>query len=368
MLKKLDKNTITQITSNISIPSITDIIKELLDNSIESQANSIRIEIIDCGTSQILISDNGSGISSSIFDSLCLRGTTTKLNNFNDVFNVSTFGFRGQALSAICYLYDITLITKTKDDKNIFIVNYNNDGTILNKNILNENCEIFYIQRKIWTNSGSIFLIKNLYKNNKLRKEILSKKTEIFITEITNLIQSYSIINLNIKFDFFSEEKGKYKNILSTNESDNTILKRLLIIFGKNFTDKLININFKNDFISVDAYVTKDILSGSKYNKSKSTRMFFVNRRKIDHIKNLENILLNVYRKYNKDSNPSFIVCLEIPEGTFDINLGEKKNEIVFKFPEKIFNFFEEKIEKFHEERAKLLMNQCDDDNNNENI
>ena len=365
MLKKLDKNTITQITSNISIPSIPDIIKELVDNSIDAKSRAIRVEIKDGGLSQILVTDNGTGIPSSHFDSLCQRGTTSKLGDFSDVFKISTFGFRGQALSAICFLCDITLITKTKNSQT-FIVNFNNDGTVSNKNILNDE-EIFYVQRKIWRDSGTIFLIKNLYKNNKLRQEILSKKHENFITEITNLIQSYAIINTQIKFDFFSEEKGKFKNILSTNEND-TILTRIFTIFGKNFAEKLTNIKFENDFVCVDAFVTKDILSGSKYNKAKSTRMFFVNKRKIDAIKNLENIFLNIYKKYNKDANPSWIVSLTLPEGSFDINLGEKKNEVVFKFPEKIFDFVEKNIENFHEERMKLLMNNEKSEFHNENI
>ena len=112
MLKCLDNQTISQICANISIPSLPDIIKELVDNSIDSGANKIRLEIIDGGIEEIIMCDNGSGISSSSFESLCHRGTTTKINSFDDVFSLSSFGFRGQALSAICTLCDITLITE----------------------------------------------------------------------------------------------------------------------------------------------------------------------------------------------------------------------------------------------------------------
>ena len=168
-------------------------------------------------------------------------------------------------------------------------------------------------------------------------------------------MQSYTIINTNIKIDFYSEINGENKGIISTIKNDNTMIKRISIVFGKNFADKLLNISFKNEFIKIEGYISKEIQSGSKYNKTKSVKMYFVNGRKIDNIKNFDKIVLNTYRKYNKDSNPTRIISLIVPEGQFDINLGEKKNEVMFKYEKEILNFFEENLEKFHEEKIKLF-------------
>ena len=357
MLKKLDDETISQICSNISIPSVTEIIKELMDNSLDSNADTIRLEIVEGGIKQIVICDNGCGISASNFDKLCQRGTTSKLYNFEDVFKIKSLGFRGQALSAICFLCDIILITKTKNDNNTYLVSYNNKGEIIEKKILDDkNKDLFYIQRQIWNNiSGTIFIINNIYKNNKLRSQILEGKQNKYINEITELMQSYTIINTNIKIDFYSEINGENKGIISTIKNDNTMIKRISIVFGKNFADKLLNLSFQNEFIKIEGYISKEIQSGSKYNKTKSVKMYFVNGRKIDNIKNFDKIVLNTYRKYNKDSNPTRIISLIVPEGQFDINLGEKKNEVMFKYEKEILNFFEENLEKFHEEKIKLF-------------
>ena len=168
-------------------------------------------------------------------------------------------------------------------------------------------------------------------------------------------MQSYTIINTNIKIDFYSEINGENKGIISTIKNDNTMLKRISIVFGKNFADKLLTISFENEFIKIEGYISKEIQSGSKYNKTKSVKMYFVNGRKIDNIKNFDKIVLNTYRKYNKDSNPTRIISLIVPEGQFDINLGEKKNEVMFKYEKEILNFFEENLEKFHEEKIKLF-------------
>ncbi len=356
MLKCLDNQTISQICANISIPSLPDIIKELVDNSIDSGANKIRLEIIDGGIEEIIICDNGSGISSSSFESLCNRGTTTKINSFDDVFSLSSFGFRGQALSAICTLCDITLITKTKDKETIYIVTYDNDGKILNQGEINEkNNDMFLSQRKIWNNiSGTIFLITNIYKNNKLRKEMMSKQKMNYVNEIIDLMQSYTIINLKVNFEFYSQLNQVNKLLIRTSDKDDSMIKRIEIVFGKNFVDKLINIQFENEYVKFYGYISKDVQSGSKYNKSKATKIYYVNNRRIDNIKMIDKVILNVYRKYNKDSNPIRIISVTLPVGSFDINLGEKKNEVVFKYEKEIVEFFEQKIEQFHEERVKL--------------
>ena len=365
MLKRLDQKTIDQITSNISIPSLTDIVKELIDNSLDSGCSLVRLEIVEGGTKSILISDNGSGIPASHFSTLCQRGTTTKLQNFEDVFKIKSFGFRGQALSAISHLCDITLITKVENDDNIYKVDYDNDGNIMRQDILPENSDIYYNQRKFWKKnknldgdcgfvSGTLLLIKNIYKNNNLRKQILKKNVDLYLHEISELIQSYVMINLKTNFEFYSQLNGENKLIISTNNSNNSFLGRLEVIFGKNFTDKLLNFSFKSDIISVDGFISKDIISGSKYNKSKPVKIYFVNGRKIDNIKAIDKIIINTYQKYNKTFNPSRIISITVPEGSFDINMGEKKNEVIFLKQNQILNIFEENLVKFHEEKMKL--------------
>ena len=361
MLKQLDKKTIDQICSNISIPSLTDIVKELIDNSLDSNCTLVRLEIAEGGTKSILVSDNGCGIPAKNFDTLCQRGATTKLSSFDDVFKIKSFGFRGQALSAISHLCDITLITKTKEDINTYKVDYDNSGSIISKDILPDNSDIFYNQRKCWKNknnpneiSGTLILIKNIYKGNNLRKQILSRNIELFLNEISELMQSYVIINTKTNFEFYSQLKGENKLIISTNDSNSSFLGRLEVIFGKNFADRLMNFSFKNEIISVDGYISKDIISGSKYNKSKPVKIYFVNGRKIDNIKPIDKIILDTYQKYNKTCNPSRIISITVPEGAYDINMGEKKNEVIFLKQAEILNIFEEYLVKFHEEKMKL--------------
>ena len=321
MLKHLDETTITQICSNTSIPSIVDIIKELVDNSLDAGASHLRLELTEGGLEEIIICDNGHGIPESSFSSLCLRGTTSKLSSFDDVFKLTSYGFRGQALSAICYLCDITLITKTALCPDTFIIQYNNNGTITSQSVLTSN-DIYISQRQLWNNiSGSIFIIKHPYKNNKLRYNILLKQKSSIINDIINLIQGYTIINTACAFELYSQLQCENKLVIKTDMKEATMLKRIENVFGKKFAEKLVNVSFENELIVFNAYVSLNILSGSKYNKSKVVKMYFVNGRRVENIKGIDRIIVGVYRKYNKEANPVRIVSVELREGGFDVNM-----------------------------------------------
>jgi DNA mismatch repair ATPase MutL len=160
--------------------------------------------------------------------------------------------------------------------------------------------------------------------------------------------------------------KGENKLIISTNDSNNSFLGRLEVVFGKNFADKLMNFSFEKEIISVNGYISKDIISGSKYNKSKPVKIYYVNGRKIDNIKSIDKIILDIYQKYNKTCNPSRIISITVPEGSYDINMGEKKNEVIFAKQNEILNIFEEYLINFHEEKMKLssINNNIDVKNN----
>jgi DNA mismatch repair protein PMS2 len=367
MIRKLDETSVNKICANMSIPNIPDIIRELIDNSIDSHSKHVRLELVDSGLEKIIITDNGSGINHENFKFLCKRGTTTKLESFDEIFTIKSMGFRGQALSAICCLCDLTIITKTISDEKVFVLNYDHEGNLTSQNFLNES--LFLSNRKIWENqSGTIIIIENIFKNNLLRKKVVLNKRDSILNEIIDLVQSYAIIRTEINFEFFSEIDGKNELVLNTinrkslqinlNKID-IMRNRIENIFGKQFVDKLLEVNIQNDYVKIEGFLSKDIQSGSKYNKSKSTKFYFINSRKINKIRKIDDIILNIYRQYNKDVTPVRILNLIIPEGDYDINLSESKNEVILKYEKEILNFIDEKIKEFHEEKIKIFSANC---------
>jgi DNA mismatch repair ATPase MutL len=132
------------------------------------------------------------------------------------------------------------------------------------------------------------------------------------------------------------------------------MLKRIENIFSKNFTDRLLEVCIENDYIKLTGFVSKDIQSGSKYNKSKAVYFYFINGRSMKKIKKIDDVILNIYKQYNKESNPIRIINLAIPEGEYDININENKDDVILMREKDILTFIDSKFREFHEERIKM--------------
>ncbi len=144
---------------------------------------------------------------------------------------------------------------------------------------------------------------------------------------------------------------------------------RLEIIFGKSISDKLYEFEFDNEKFSFKGFISKEILSGSKYNKEKSIHYYFLNSRCISKIKKIDDIILSIYREFNKECNPIRIVHLQIKKGAFDINVGEFKNKFFIEDEAEIVSFFSKKLMIFHEEKLKLYwVNSINEANGNSNF
>jgi len=118
MIKKLNTEAISQICANQIIPDISAVVKELLENSLDAGASSIEIVFHESGKDKIEVKDNGSGIKHENFSILAQKGATSKLQSFEEIDNVASYGFRGEALFALNQMSDLTIMTKTKEDEN----------------------------------------------------------------------------------------------------------------------------------------------------------------------------------------------------------------------------------------------------------
>jgi len=224
MLEKYNDSSILKINSNNAIQSNLNIVKEIMDNSIDSGANSIILDLVDLGIKKITIIDNGKGIDRTIFDFICTRGATTKVNNLSEINTLKTHGFRGQALSAISHLCDLQIITKTNNENSPFLLVFSNEGKIVDFKHIPEN--EFKEERRFWkeSQSGTIAIVNNIFKNNDVRRDAINKKKEYHYGEILNLIQAYAIIHFNVNFDVFIKDNNNRKKILQL-ETDNLIIK-----------------------------------------------------------------------------------------------------------------------------------------------
>ncbi|MFM1524524.1 MULTISPECIES: DNA mismatch repair endonuclease MutL [Helcococcus] len=320
MIKILSEDTIQKIAAGEVIERPASIIKELVENSIDAKSTNIIVEIKNGGKSYIKVSDNGSGIHRDEIETAFLRHATSKINDFNDLYNIFSMGFRGEALASIISVSKLTIRSKTSHEDLGTELIYDNNKLIKKNNI--------------GMNKGTIIEVFDLFKYIPVRQKFLSSD----ITEtnkITHLMYSFAIGNPNISFTYIRDNKEVFKTLNTQNEKIN-----LQILFGNDFIDNYIKLNTKSENYSVEA-----ILSNNKYYKgNRSMQYIYVNGRYIVN-DSITNAIESCY--YNLIPNgrfPLFKIDIKVDPKLIDINIHPNKQKIKFTFGDELIDLLKKNI------------------------
>ncbi|MBQ3310569.1 DNA mismatch repair endonuclease MutL [bacterium] len=313
-IQQLSKNLVNQIAAGEVIERPASVVKELVENSIDAGATKISIEISnECRN--IRVADNGSGIHPDDIGLAFLNHATSKIKDDNDLFEIATLGFRGEALASIISIAQVTCTTRTKDyDYGI--------------KVECKNSEIETTQ--VGCAVGTIMNIQNLFYNVPARLKFLKNpKTEF--SYIQELIQSLALVNANIAFELKKDDKI----VLKTNGLGNlqNIIKD---IYTKDLATHLKEV-YRTDEISglkISGYVsTPDyVRSSKKYN-------IYVNSRIVKCLIFQKAIDTAYKNLLSKGKYPFVILNLEIPLNDIDVNVHPTKKEVRYKNTNQIFSF-----------------------------
>ena len=319
-INQLSKNLINQIAAGEVIERPYSVVKELVENSIDAGATRISIEISnECRN--IRIADNGSGIHPDDIILAFSKHATSKISSEEDLFNVSTMGFRGEALASIISISKLTCITRTKE------FDY---GT----KVECENSEV----KKSQTGCaiGTIMEIRDLFYNLPARLKFLkSQKTEF--AYISELIQSLALVNVGVAFEL----KNNGKTVLKTTGQNDT-LKVVNELFSEEVSKNLRKV-YKTDKISgieIDGYVSTPDYTRS----SKKDYYMYVNSRTVK-CPIFQKSIDTVYRNLIGSKYPFLILNLKVPASDVDVNVHPTKKEVRYKNPNQIFNFIYSSID-----------------------
>lgn len=152
-----------RLCSGQVITCLSDAVKELLDNSLDAGATVVEIRLKDTGLTSIEVIDNGTGIAEADFEELCLKYTTSKISSFEDLKTVRSFGFRGEALSSICSLGSLRIVTKRAEDEVGHILEYDEHGKITKKMVSPRT-------------KGTTVIVTNLFQSLPVRRKYLEKQ------------------------------------------------------------------------------------------------------------------------------------------------------------------------------------------------
>ena len=315
MIKVLDQNTINKIAAGEVIEKPSSVIKELVENSIDSGATAVTVEVKGGGLSFLRVTDNGAGIKKDEVKLAFLRHATSKLVTVEDLLSISSLGFRGEALASIAAVAQVEMITKTADD--VTGLRYQIHG---GKERSSE---------EIGAPGGTTIIVRNLFYNTPARKKFM--KTDATETSyIYDLMCRICMSHPEISFKFIAN--GTDKLFTSGNGKLRDIIYH---IYGRDITSNLLEINAKNDYMKISGYIARPCISRG----NRSFEGYYVNHR---YIKSA------VLTKAIEDAFRTFVMIHKFPfteinfqvrPDLLDVNVHPTKMELKFANSQDIYSF-----------------------------
>ncbi len=320
-IKQLSKHLINQIAAGEVIERPASVVKELTENSIDAGATRISIEITnDCR--DIRVADNGSGIHPDDILLAFSKHATSKLQKDEDLFDIHTLGFRGEALASIISISKLTCTTRTKDYET---------GT----KVRCENSEVKQVETGCAI--GTIMEVKDLFYNVPVRLKFLRNSNTEF-SYIQEIVQSLALVNTGVGFEL----KKNGKTVLKTT-GQGDLTQTLKEIFSSDVAQSLKPVLKTDDLagLKISGMISKPDFSRS----SKKNYHLYINGRSVK-CPVMQKAVDMVYKTLIANSKYPFVVLnLELPTSDVDVNVHPTKKEVRYKNPNQVFNFVRVAVE-----------------------
>ncbi len=291
----------------------SSVIKELLENAIDSEANKITVEIQNGGVTYMRVTDNGCGISPDDLPVAIRRHATSKIKDANDLDSILTLGFRGEALAAIASVSDMRIISKTADATT---------GSMLSASGGN----IIGVTDRPAAD-GTTVIVENLFANVPARRKFLKKD----ITEslaVSAMVEKIALSRPDIAFKLIVDGNEKIQTV-----GDGQLKNAIYCIFGREFASKLIETKIEIDGVKVSGYVGRP----DNVKANRNYQNFFINGRYVK-TKTALAAIEQAYTSYiSSDKFPCCVLFIDINPNTVDVNVHPAKLEVKFSNERPVF-------------------------------
>lgn len=313
-IQVLDQVTIDKIAAGEVIERPSSIVKELVENAIDAKSTSVTVEIQEGGISLIRITDNGIGIPKKEVGNAFLRHSTSKIRTVEDLSQIVSLGFRGEALSSIAAVSQVELITKTKEET--FGTKYIIEGGIEKST------------EDAGVPNGTTFLIRQLFYNVPARRKFL-KTSMTEAGHIQDLLMRLALSHPEISFQFISSGQEKLRTAGSGRLRD-----VIYSLYGRDTAASLIDIDYEQGGFHITGYLGKPTISRG----NRSFENFFVNGRYVKSAM-ISKSVEDAYRDYVMQHKFPFVVLhFQINGDAIDVNVHPTKMELRFQNQQAIYN------------------------------
>ena len=313
----LDDLTINQIAAGEVIERPANVVKELVENSIDAGSTAITIEIKHGGKSLIKIIDNGKGILREDIPNAIERHATSKIKSIEDLEKTYTMGFRGEALASIASISKLTIISKTEQDE-------------LGFKVVTEAGDIVETE-EVGAKIGTTMIVENLFFNTPVRYKFLKQDATEF-KFIKEWVQRGALVNLNISFKLISDGKQVFQS-----NGNGNIRDLIYVLYGKETSENLIDVDYKEENIHITGVIGNTLMARD----SRKDQIVYLNKRNIRN-----QVLTSSADQAFKGGGTGigkfgfFILNLEMPADYYDINVHPTKMEVRFKNESEIYRVF----------------------------
>ena len=338
-IQKLSRQHALVICSQQVILNLAQCVKELLENSIDAGARQVEVKLKNYGLDGVEVSDNGHGISESELEAITMRHATSKLSTMEDLDSVKTYGFRGEALSSLCALAKVTMITATSDAHSGFKATFNEYGHVVEKIIH---------PRAV----GTTVVISDLFHSMPVRSKDFRLNAKREYQKCVQLIQDYALILTGVRMNLVHVLANGNRQTILTSSGSPSMSENIKTILGNKLFQTLVvvdmelSIDFETNKFS-NIHIKGFISSPQEgYGRSSADKQYLYLHRRPCQLPKMARKINEVYRKLSMQY-PAFVLDIDMPSGSYDVNITPDKRTIMLHKETDILRELESELEEF---------------------
>ncbi|RPA94500.1 DNA mismatch repair protein MutL [Choiromyces venosus 120613-1] len=331
-IKPIEGRSVHQIQSGQVISEgLTSVVKELVENGLDAHATSIEVRFKNNGLDAIEVIDNGDGISPDNYESIALKHWTSKLTSYADLDSVTTFGFRGEALSSLCALSDLQIITAMASEAP--------KGTKLDFDMSGK------LKSRTVTaaQKGTTVLVENILKTLPVRRKELERNIKREYTKVLGILQAYAGVCVGVKFSVFNQPaKGRRAPVFAT-KGNPTVRENISNVFGAKALSALVPMNLEFEMkptrkgfqkgvepqekvVKIVGFISRPVVGEGRL--APDRQMFFVNGRPCI-LPQVARAINEVYKHFNVTQSPFIFADIRLDTNAYDVNVSPDKRTIL---------------------------------------
>ena len=329
-IKAIEAKSVHQIQSGQVIVDLCSVVKELVENSLDSGATNLEVSFKNYGLDAIEVRDNGCGITPDNYASVALKHFTSKLSSYDDLSSLQTFGFRGEALSSLCALSKFSMATAQANEAP--------KGTRLEF----EPSGALKGTATVAAQKGATATVEDLFEKLPVRRKELAKNIKREYGKVLSLLHAYACIGVNVKFTVKSAMPKAKSMVVFSTRGNATTRDNIANVYGAKTLSALVALDLYLDFQPTltqtsrdDAHITQVAVQGhisrpvfGEGRQTPDRQMFFVNGRPCG-LPQIAKAINEVYKSFNVSQSPFIFADLRMDTNAYDVNVSPDKRTIL---------------------------------------